>query len=299
MDTPTSDVSGILLLPASQGRPSRRRLRPNAKISPASLFRPDDAAATPEAHFPLQTVWHRSKYPRFVNCYDSREIMVVVNGSCLGNGQPAAAGTPSGGCSFVYKQGHLPAMPFLRGAGLALGEGEECDGDGNDGDDDDDAIAFRLEGCDRGCVAFGLEERGPDETNAQKQTPNRAKLRAVIAALQFRDWHKEGWRKVVVLTDLEYVALGATTWLPMWVRRRWRNGRKAPIANRDLWEELQGRVEELRRGGCEVAFWLVMPGDIARQSEILAAAQDAAREAAKQGAPAKRAEFTKMCGIKL
>ncbi|KAK4174570.1 putative ribonuclease H [Triangularia setosa] len=39
-------------------------------------------------------------------------------------------------------------------------------------------------------------------------TSNRAKLRAVIAALQFRAWHEEGWRRVVILTDLEYIVKG-------------------------------------------------------------------------------------------
>lgn len=51
-------------------------------------------------------------------------------------------------------------------------------------------------------------------------TNNRAKMRAVIAALEFRAWADEGWRSIVIATDLEYVVRGATEWLPRWVQRR-------------------------------------------------------------------------------
>ncbi|CAP66404.1 uncharacterized protein PODANS_4_4100 [Podospora anserina S mat+] len=128
-------------------------------------------------------------------------------------------------------------------------------------------------------------------------TSNRAKLRAVIAALQFRSWHGEGWRRVVVLTDLEYIVKGATEWLPKWVGRRWRkskavrSGRK--YANRDLWGELQHRIEELGGEGCEVSLWLVRDGELIRQTK--AAARLAAWEGKKEGLPVER--FTRLFGI--
>ncbi|KAK4654393.1 hypothetical protein QC762_0065140 [Podospora pseudocomata] len=102
-----------------------------------------------------------------------------------------------------------------------------------------------------------------------------------------------GWRRVVVLTDLEYIVKGATEWLP----RRWRkskvgrSGRK--YANRDFWEELQHRIEELGGEGCEVSFWLVRDGELIRQTK--AAARLAAWEGKKEGLPVER--YTRLFGI--
>lgn len=61
----------------------------------------------------------------------------------------------------------------------------------------------------------------------------------------------------MVLTDLEYLVLGATRWVRRWVGRGWvkpgSEGRGC-YANRDLWEVLVERMEELRDRGCEVSF---------------------------------------------
>ncbi|GIJ87411.1 hypothetical protein Asppvi_006317 [Aspergillus pseudoviridinutans] len=54
------------------------------------------------------------------------------------------------------------------------------------------------------------------------QTSNRAELRAVIVALQFRFWPGEGWTKIVIATDSEYVLEGATSWIKGWVQNEWR-----------------------------------------------------------------------------
>ncbi|KAK3316507.1 hypothetical protein B0H66DRAFT_604791 [Apodospora peruviana] len=145
-------------------------------------------------------------------------------------------------------------------------------------------------------------------------TSNRARLRAVIAALQFMDWHKEGlWRKVVILTDLVYIVQGATAWLPRWVAWRWRwpvgsgssSGRGRYYLNRDLWEELQAGIEKMRAGGCEVAFWLVTAdsaGEEGKSNKFIAQAKDAARRAAwehERVPEAQMESFTRMCGIML
>jgi ribonuclease HI len=154
-----------------------------------------------------------------------------------------------------------------------------------------------------GTIAFKLERRGP-HGDLLDHTSNRAKLRAVIAALEFLNWHGEGWKRVVVLTDLEYVVLGATRWLPVWVKRRWRtaSGTRGRIANRDLWEELQGRIDDLRAEGTEIAFWLVPTTGkrallAAPESELMKEVKKAAQEAATAGADEDMDEFTKLCGI--
>ncbi|RYO90368.1 hypothetical protein DL762_002698 [Monosporascus cannonballus] len=256
---------GILLVPESESnKQARRRLTRRATVRPASVFVPRHPDETPEHHFPLQTVFTRTAQPRFVNRYDSREILIAVDGSCLGNGRRDAAARAAG-CSFKYK-----------GAGGSRGP--------------DPAAG--------GTVGFGLERRGPGG-EPRDPTSNRAKLRAVIAALEFREWHAEGWRRVVLATDLEYVVLGATRWLPRWVRRRWRTRRaRERVANRDLWEELNGAVEGLRARGTEVSFWLIPPGGAAKQgSALVRETKRAAREAAVQHPDSVADEFTRLCGI--
>lgn len=157
-----------------------------------------------------------------------------------------------------------------------------------------------------GKIAMPLEQKGPCG-DIHMHTSNRAKLRAVIAALDFRPWYQEGWHTVVIVTDLEYVVLGATRWLPAWVRQRWRvaprrDGRRRlrpgkKLANRDLWEELQSRVEDLRAHGTEVAFWLVPPRGLIREdSRLLREAKSAAREAARSSG-AGLDDYTRLCGL--
>lgn len=109
----------------------------------------------PGNSLPPQTVFapDRPAYPRFVNRFNPREILLAVDGSCLNNGRHASKSTPPlAACAFLFK-----AVP-----------------------------------------SHHLERRGP-AGDAVEHTSNRAKLRAVVAALQFRPWDAEGWRRVVVL----------------------------------------------------------------------------------------------------
>ncbi|RYP04653.1 hypothetical protein DL764_004315 [Monosporascus ibericus] len=261
---------GILLVPESESsKQVRRRLTRRATVRPASLFPPRHPDETPEHHFPLQTVFTRTEQPRFVNRYDSREILIVVDGSCLNNGRKNDVAR--GGCSFKFKGAGPDSAPF----------------------------SFRAGQYDpNGTVGFRLERSGPGG-EPYEPTSNRAKLRAVIAALEFREWHAEGWRRVVLATDLEYVVFGATQWLPRWVRRRWRTQRThKKVANRDLWEELNGIVESLRARGTEVSFWLIPPASAVKQdSTLVRETKRAAREAAVQRSDPAAAEFTRLCGI--
>jgi len=219
-----------------------------------------------------------------VNRFDSREILLVVDGSCVNNGRHDNGGRdPVGGCSFMFKSppdGPDSGVPFatsFAGGGGGAGGGAAA-------------------GSSSGKIAFQLERRGPRGA-ALVATSNRAKLRVVIAALRFRAWGCEGWRRVVVLTDLMYVVEGATTLLPAWAARRWLAKRKGgKIANRDLWEELQASVEELRETGCEVSFWLVVGGD-GEQCGFIREVKEAARSAARKNPDIVKEVFTELCGI--
>ncbi len=65
-------------------------------------------------------------------------------------------------------------------------------------------------------------------------TNNRMELTAAIRALEALKRPSE----VVLYTDSQYVRRGLTEWLERWRANGWRNSQKQPVANRELWEEL-------------------------------------------------------------
>ena len=69
---------------------------------------------------------------------------------------------------------------------------------------------------------------------APHTTNNRMELTAVIEALRAL---KRSCR-VHVVTDSQYVQQGVQAWMPGWKKKNWRTSSGAPVANRDLWEEL-------------------------------------------------------------
>lgn len=103
---------------------------------------------------------------------------------------------------------------------------------------------------------FRLENRGPTNVMS-KQTSNRAELRAVIAALQFRIWSGEGFSKLVIAMDSSYVVEDATKWVRKWYDNGWVTARGTPVENRDLWEQLSAALAGTQRGRLELWFWLI------------------------------------------
>ncbi|KAH8661758.1 ribonuclease H-like domain-containing protein [Ilyonectria robusta] len=117
-------------------------------------------------------------------------------------------------------------------------------------------FAFVFNENSNGTHARALENKGPTG-EVQTHTNNRAELRAVIAFLKYRVWWGEGWKRIVVITDSEYVGKGATTWLRNWACNNWRTAAGRPTANRDLWEALSEVIGAFAEGGCEISFWVV------------------------------------------
>lgn len=155
---------------------------------------------------------------RFINFSNPREILIYTDGSCLNNGQLP----PSAGCAFVYR-------PFAGPDGVSVRNGGVC---------------------------FRLETRGPEGAN-YPQTSNRAELRAVIAALQFSSWEREGWESLVIASDSEYVVLGITQWIQQRERNGWVTSPGRAVMNRDLWVVLKGELERYLDRGVRVTFWRI------------------------------------------
>ncbi|EME76954.1 uncharacterized protein MYCFIDRAFT_147469 [Pseudocercospora fijiensis CIRAD86] len=181
---------------------------------------------------------------RFVRRTNDREVLVYVDGSCLGQNSP----TRRAGCGWTYKPGTTTSEP--------------------------ESYAIRLEG------------KGPDG-DAYSQTSNRAELRAALGALEFRMWPGEGWRRMVIATDSEYVFLGITMRIQTWAARGWRTAGGQAVKNQDLWKRLLDRINYFAKYGLEVVFWKI-PREQNQYADL--AAKKGAREPDVE-------EFTKYEGV--
>ncbi|MDD9951404.1 MAG: ribonuclease HI [Zetaproteobacteria bacterium] len=81
------------------------------------------------------------------------------------------------------------------------------------------------------CPDFVKEIGGhiPNTTN------NQMEMLAAISAL--KDLNTEA-RKVRVFTDSNYLVQGMKSWIHGWKRKNWVNTQKKPVANKELWLEL-------------------------------------------------------------
>lgn len=69
-------------------------------------------------------------------------------------------------------------------------------------------------------------------------TNNRMELTAAIRSLQALTRSCE----INLYTDSQYVRQGITEWIAGWKQRGWRNSKKEPVKNIDLWQELDTLV---------------------------------------------------------
>ncbi len=65
-------------------------------------------------------------------------------------------------------------------------------------------------------------------------TNNRMELTAAIKALEALKRSCE----IELYTDSQYVRQGMTSWLDGWKKKGWKNSKKEPVKNADLWQEL-------------------------------------------------------------
>lgn len=85
---------------------------------------------------------------------------------------------------------------------------------------------------------------GPHEkelSGGERETTNqRMELKAAIEALKAL---KRPCR-ITVYSDSKYVVQGMTEWIHGWKKRGWKNANRQPVANQDLWQELD-RLSQL------------------------------------------------------
>ena len=74
---------------------------------------------------------------------------------------------------------------------------------------------------------------------ARDTTNNRMEMTAAIEALR----QLKRPCQVLITTDSQYLVKGMTEWIAGWQRKGWRNSKKEPVVNRDLWELLLSLTE--------------------------------------------------------
>lgn len=65
-------------------------------------------------------------------------------------------------------------------------------------------------------------------------TNNRMEMTAAIEALR----QLTRPCRVIITTDSQYLVKGMTEWITGWQKKGWRNSKKEPVVNKDLWELL-------------------------------------------------------------
>ncbi|EPS45818.1 hypothetical protein H072_174 [Dactylellina haptotyla CBS 200.50] len=247
-NTPDS-FPGMILAPFARN-PEQEAAEDDVSFIPEiAAFAPPDINSTPQELFPAGVNYDCFNVPhdRFIHIQHRRIILIYTDGACLMNGDVSA----TAGCAFYFR----PPGP----------------------------TAF---GSTTGIISFRLEDKGPDAKPAP-QTSNRAELRAVIAALEFRVWYGEGQKHLVIATDSEYVVLGITQWVKTWAQNGWRNSKGKPVANRDLWEFLLKELRNCKRNDFLVSFWRI-------PRELNTVADGAAKLAALEPAVER---YTKQMGM--
>lgn len=69
---------------------------------------------------------------------------------------------------------------------------------------------------------------------ARDTTNNRMEMTAAIEALRLLTRPC----RVTITTDSQYLVKGMTEWISGWQKKGWRNSKKEPVVNKDLWEHL-------------------------------------------------------------
>jgi ribonuclease HI len=73
-----------------------------------------------------------------------------------------------------------------------------------------------------------------------RQTNQRAELTAILRALDIAPRHRD----VTIYTDSRYAIDCVTKWYKNWKRNSWLTATKKPVENRDLIQDVRGRMEE-------------------------------------------------------
>ena len=102
-------------------------------------------------------------------------------------------------------------------------------------------------------VALQIEDAILTLSGGEKATTNnRMELIAVLTALEQIDLYGENSR---IFSDSAYVVnCIKDKWYEKWLLNGWRTSDRSPVKNRDLWEQLLNKLQDLEHQGITVEF---------------------------------------------
>jgi len=93
-------------------------------------------------------------------------------------------------------------------------------------------VLLRFEGQDK--EFYGSEDH---------TTNNRMELTAAIKALESLNAPFD----ITLYSDSQYLCQGMSSWLAQWKKNGWRNSKKEPVKNADLWQQLDNLSKKQQR----------------------------------------------------
>lgn len=74
---------------------------------------------------------------------------------------------------------------------------------------------------------------------SRETTNNQMELMAAISALEIL----QKTTVLTIITDSSYVKDGITKWIFNWKKNNWKNAKKKPVKNKELWQRLEAAVQ--------------------------------------------------------
>lgn len=108
-----------------------------------------------------------------------------------------------------------------------------------------------------GSIVITMEDKVTEIGGHEAQsTNNRMELTATLESLRFLE---KVTGDIAVCTDSQYVIKGITEWIKGWQRRNWKNSQNEPVANRPLWEAIEGQTKVIQAQGRKIK-WVYVKG---------------------------------------
>lgn len=92
-------------------------------------------------------------------------------------------------------------------------------------------------------------------------TEKRAQLRAVLAAIELADWEQEGFDKIVIGVEQDWIIRGISNDIWRWKYNGWKTPVGELVQDRDLWELIDLAIIGFEKIDCNVRFWQISAKD--------------------------------------
>lgn len=203
---------------------------------------------------PDPRAWHPY---RFVRRTDPRQVLLMATGTALTGKQVQAAEAAKRAATQGATKSSIDS---LRSLASYFGTTENTEVQGG--------IGVVYSPCAALCEAMGETfDSARAETNLSRRlerpdylnrtTTQRAALRSVIAALEYVNWEREGFDKVVIAVHNAWIVRGISHDIWTWRKNGWVLTRETPqgmpgesVPNRDLWELLDYLVRQFEDIEC-------------------------------------------------